>query len=258
MSIFLMNRVRDDYSLNDKLTSSEKVVLSRYADYARDDGTSTYPSFNRISRETALSKRQVIRIVKSLVKKGYLIKVKEADRINHRATEYRINIDMIRVGRWDKSVHKLSTKSVDKNDTVSLSSDMVSLPPSDMVSPDQLVTSIKHDYVGEIKTVNKFELIERLMNIKVKKQHAICWLDYFGCDKIEAELELIAKQTWIRNPGAYLRYRLHSNFDKRAEIDMTRVKKDDYPIPTIGEQKSLRSEPLGQMLRKRHKSLRSI
>lgn len=229
MSMYLVNRIKFDYSLNDKLTHGERAILKEMADFAREDGTRVYPSFNTLSRRTGYSRRQVIRIVKSLVLKGYLIKVKEADRAEHRATEYRINLDMIKQDRilYTPPVDKSVDNIVDNYGTVNLSSDMVTLGASDMMSPNPSLRSIinDHDYREEDK-IKKAELIELLMTIGVYKQCAIGWIKDFGYDKIVSELELMSKQSGVLDHGKYIRAMLINNrYIPRGDLKMAEVKR---------------------------------
>lgn len=68
MSVKVMGAVWDA-----DLGRYEKYILLAYADHAEHDGSSVYPSVGLIAWKTGYSERQVIRITKILVKKGYLI-----------------------------------------------------------------------------------------------------------------------------------------------------------------------------------------
>lgn len=72
MSIKLMSATFDNKDLN----STEKLVMLALADHANDEGESIYPSQQRLSDKTGLSRRTVNKIIGVLVEKGYLVKVK--------------------------------------------------------------------------------------------------------------------------------------------------------------------------------------
>lgn len=214
MSMYLVNIISCDYSLNEKLTGLERTILKEYAAFTNDDGTSGYPSLATLSRRTGNSRRHLIRVVQSLVKKGFLIKVKDFDRNAHRATEYRIEVMMIKQDRilYTFPVDKSVDNPVDKSHTVNLSSDMVSGGGSDMVSHESSLRSMinDHDYKEEDK-IKQGELLELLMHLGVYKQKALGWIKNFGYDKIVSELELMSKQKGIINPGGYLGAMLNNN-----------------------------------------------
>lgn len=54
------------------LPPSEKLVLLRMADYARDKDKCAFPSVRNVARETGLSERQVQRYLKAFVSAGFL------------------------------------------------------------------------------------------------------------------------------------------------------------------------------------------
>jgi hypothetical protein len=243
MSIYLVNLISNDYSLNQKLTPLERTIFKEYALFTGDDGTRGYPSLSTLSKRTGYSRRHIIRVVQSLVRKGFLIKVNDFDRHKHRATEYRINLDMI--AQVDhklstKVVHKPVDKSVDNLVTVNLSSDTKTFSGSDMPSHESSLRSVNNDHDYDAVKMNEKErgLIEQMVSIKFDKQDAIRWLDKLGYDKISNELELMRKQKGIINPGGYLRVMMRNSFE-RGDSDMSRQRpmKDNYPIPTERETK---------------------
>lgn len=90
MSIKLMSLIWEDHT--GQLSASEKSVLIRMADFAADDGSSIYPGYTRIGKDTSLSYETVKRSVWSLMEKGYLIKVKNENRWSGKAAVFQINV----------------------------------------------------------------------------------------------------------------------------------------------------------------------
>lgn len=85
------------YSVNNKnLSSSEKHVLVRLALWGDDDGKKIYPSYERISKETGLSKRTVINVTNSLTKKGFLKKKKRRKDNKNDTNHYVIDIEKLK------------------------------------------------------------------------------------------------------------------------------------------------------------------
>jgi DNA-binding Lrp family transcriptional regulator len=74
-----------------ELHGSDLLVLLALADHARDDGTSCYPSVNRIAWMTSLSVRTVQYALRRLQKSGLIEQVAKARR--HRPTEYAIHLE---------------------------------------------------------------------------------------------------------------------------------------------------------------------
>jgi DNA-binding transcriptional regulator GbsR (MarR family) len=68
MSILLMAHALD---LTD-LTAAQKFVLLIMANYANDEGQNVYPSHDTIARQTAMSRRTVVSVVKQLVDLNYV------------------------------------------------------------------------------------------------------------------------------------------------------------------------------------------
>src|ERR1019366_2734086 len=68
MSIRVMSAVFDA----DGLTSSEKIVALALADHCHDDGTEARPGLKRLEIKTALSRRTLQAVIKSLMEKGVL------------------------------------------------------------------------------------------------------------------------------------------------------------------------------------------
>ena len=69
MSIRVMSRV---WKLEDDLTSTEKLVLLKFADCCHPDGRNAFPKQKRIAAECRLTGRTVRDTIKSLLAKGYL------------------------------------------------------------------------------------------------------------------------------------------------------------------------------------------
>ena len=55
------------------LPPSEKIVALALADHAHDDGTQARPGLASLSKKCSLSKRQLQRIIKSLLKRGVIV-----------------------------------------------------------------------------------------------------------------------------------------------------------------------------------------
>src|SRR5690606_5683874 len=67
MSVFVSSWV-----WKQKMKPTNKLVLLKLADHARDDGTKVFPSVATIATHTGMSERQVQRILKELVEDGVL------------------------------------------------------------------------------------------------------------------------------------------------------------------------------------------
>ena len=78
------------------LTSSEKSILLRMADYGSEDGNGIYPSITTLSLDTSISRSTVIRVISSLEEKG-ILKKKHQFRKNLTLTSnlYSINISKL-------------------------------------------------------------------------------------------------------------------------------------------------------------------
>ena len=68
MSIRLMSMVFE----NEKLSSTEKLIMLALADHANDEGKSIYPSQSTVSRKTGLARGTVNKHIQSLIDKEYL------------------------------------------------------------------------------------------------------------------------------------------------------------------------------------------
>ena len=73
MSINLMNMIWSDRS--GQLTLSETAILVRMASFAIEDGSSIYPSLQRIASDCKGTRRGIMKIIDSLIAKGYLQKI---------------------------------------------------------------------------------------------------------------------------------------------------------------------------------------
>src|SRR5712692_11471537 len=73
-----------------RIPPTEKLVLLAMADHAREDGTSCYPSINRLAKKTSLSKRGTQKVVHRLVAVGL---VKDTGKISrHHTIEYNLTL----------------------------------------------------------------------------------------------------------------------------------------------------------------------
>lgn len=87
MSLELMVRVMQEI----EVTRPQQGVLLAMAENANDDGTSCYPSIDKIAWKAGYKPRAVEAIIRDLRKKGILVKV--ADARAHRPTEYHIHLE---------------------------------------------------------------------------------------------------------------------------------------------------------------------
>lgn len=126
---------------------AKKMVLIKLADQANDDGL-CWPSYQTIAEACQVSRRTVIRHIKSLEEDGYLNITKTYDKANKKnfSNRYQLTID-----RGVKM--SLVTECHHPSDRVSISGDRVS-PPSDRVSPEPIIESIINQSVeaGDKKT----------------------------------------------------------------------------------------------------------
>lgn len=114
---------------------AKKMVLIKLADQANDDGL-CWPSYQTIAEACQVSRRTVIRHIKSLEADGYLNITKTYDKANKKnfSNRYQLTID-----RGVKM--SLVTECHHPSDTVTISGDRVS-PPSDRVSPEPIIEPI--------------------------------------------------------------------------------------------------------------------
>lgn len=89
MSIIIMKLVWDDDS--GRLTPTEKLLLTKLADYGSEDGLNIYPSYKTISRKTNLSRATVVRVIQSLKAKGF-ISLLSPGISRFKTARYRINL----------------------------------------------------------------------------------------------------------------------------------------------------------------------
>jgi hypothetical protein len=117
-----------------ELPHAEAWVLMALADHADHEGRNIYPGMGLVAWKTGYSRRQVQRVVNSLVTKGIL--VLEAKDVGRYGTN-RYHID------WAACPYKPAYLS-ERSDKMSLpASDKMSLPASDKMSLGQNVTSDK-------------------------------------------------------------------------------------------------------------------
>lgn len=133
MSIRIMSLVWGDHS--GSLSPMEKLVLLRMADFAADDGSSVYPSLNRIASDNSMSRRTVIRSIKSLIEKNILIKVEASSPKDYISNVYRIDISILEKLKNLPPDLPLVSQS-HPSDRVSPPLVTECHPPSDRVSPN--------------------------------------------------------------------------------------------------------------------------
>lgn len=88
MSIHVMNLVWK----KSKHKGSTLLILLAMADYAGDDGTGIWPSYQTLAKKARLSRRQAINIVQSLIESGVIAR---AGQSAARTNRYQIRLDMI-------------------------------------------------------------------------------------------------------------------------------------------------------------------
>jgi hypothetical protein len=76
-----------------QLTQPQLVVALALADHAQDDGSRIFPAVGYVAWKVDKSPRQVRRIMRELEALGMLVKV--ADALQHRPTEYSINVEAL-------------------------------------------------------------------------------------------------------------------------------------------------------------------
>ena len=103
MSIKVMCLIWKDHT--GLLTGIEKSVLLRLADFAADDGSSIYPGYSRLVKDTGFSARTIQNTMNSLIGKGIIKKVRKEDPKTHRAAVFFINVDRIGRDAPEEEVH---------------------------------------------------------------------------------------------------------------------------------------------------------
>lgn len=188
MSIALMSAVM----ANGPANSSERFVLLALANYADAEGK-CWPAYATIAERTALSRRTVIRCVESLIEHGYLRRrSRQRDDGESLSNYYWIDFGKLNAAR----------ELVDEgSDTMSLGSDMVSLPSdtvtprgsdtmtlgSDTVSPDP--SMIRHSSEPSGKQQQK-QQTPRSRSVNEKRKNAAAAAAYDkNSDAVEAVLK---------------------------------------------------------------------
>ncbi len=77
------------------LSSTDKLVLLKYADSANADGTDARPSQKRSAAETGLCPRAIQKSLRRLVDEGFLIKVAKASPKRGLAAVYRVDLERL-------------------------------------------------------------------------------------------------------------------------------------------------------------------
>lgn len=73
MSNYVMNLIWADES--GRLNGTEKAILIKLADHGNDEGLNIHPSIEQLVRSTGFGKTTVVKTLKSLSDKGYLIRL---------------------------------------------------------------------------------------------------------------------------------------------------------------------------------------
>ena len=90
MSIKLMTAIWDRAEDFD-LSGIETAILVKLADFAADDGSSVYPSLERLVKATRFSESTIKRSLKSLRSRNFIVKVADHSAKMHLANVYKIN-----------------------------------------------------------------------------------------------------------------------------------------------------------------------
>lgn len=114
---------------------AKKMVLIKLADQANDDGL-CWPSYQTIAEACQVSRRTVIRHIKSLEEDGYLNITKTYDKANKKNFSNRYQLTISRGVKMS-----LVTESHHPSDNVTASGDTLSLP-SDRESPEPIIEPI--------------------------------------------------------------------------------------------------------------------
>lgn len=197
---------------------AKKMVLIKLADQANDDGL-CWPSYQTIAEACQISRRTVIRHIKSLEEDGYLNITKTYDKANKKnfSNRYQLTID-----RGVKM--SLVTESHHPSDTVTISGDRVS-PPSDRVSPEPIIEPIINQPVEAGEKNDSNDNAE-----KVKDSNAEFIVNWQPPSRETMETKLLMAGTPMQmTDGQYQLYveEFKSHFEERA--------KDGHPLKSDGK-----------------------
>jgi DNA-binding MarR family transcriptional regulator len=181
MSVRIMSLVFE----NQELSSTEKLIMLALADHANDEGKSIYPSQDRVSRKTGLSRRTVNRTTKTLVDKGYLRKVGYKEERNN-VLELEISIKHL----FDIDVpedHISQENSCDNDNTTDVPEDHIKHHSNhqlkeNIVSGDDL----EMKYIDYFCEVSKVEYPVRTSHLKDWYVQVAVWVD-MGVTKKEID-----------------------------------------------------------------------
>ena len=90
------------------LPASSKLVLLGLAEHARQDGSSSFPSIQTLSRYAEVSERTAQRALKGLVEASW-VEV-EAKATNRRPTTYRVNVAKLEAAETDELLEAVGTR----------------------------------------------------------------------------------------------------------------------------------------------------
>ena len=195
---------------------AKKMVLIKLADQANDDGL-CWPSYQTIAEACQVSRRTVIRHIKSLEEDGYLTINKTYDKANKKNFSNRYQLTL------DRGVKmSLVTECHHPSDNVSISGDRVS-PPSDRVSPEPIIESIINQSVeaGEKTNAN----VDQVKNLNA--EFIVNWQPP-SRETMEAKL-FMAGTPMQMTDGQYQLYvdDFKAHFEERA--------KDGHPLKSDGK-----------------------
>lgn len=195
---------------------AKKMVLIKLADQANDDGL-CWPSYQTIAEACQVSRRTVIRHIKSLEEDGYLNITKTYDKANKKnfSNRYQLTID-----RGVKM--SLVTECHYPSDNVSISGDRVS-PPSDRVSPEPIIESIINQSVEAVEKID--DNAKQVKNLNA--EFVVNW-NPPSRETMEAKL-FMAGTPMQMTDGQYQLYvdEFKAHFEERA--------KDGHPLKSDGK-----------------------
>jgi hypothetical protein len=209
MSIKLMSLIWEDHTK--QLTNPEKSVMTRLADFASDSGESIFPSLNRLADDLSLSRRGVIKIIDSLIEKGYISKLNRTkENGSNKSNLYTINVEKLE-SNVDKSVDKMCMNKRGSEPRSPGGSEPCSPGMVNHVHPiHHIKPSLKKHHIDEDAFCeNEFlkeEIIKKLTLWGVVKGDIVNWIRKYGLDILNYQISLVEEGgKSIRSKGASLR-----------------------------------------------------
>ncbi|MBP3945142.1 helix-turn-helix domain-containing protein [Psychrobacter sp. K31L] len=197
---------------------AKKMVLIKLADQANDDGL-CWPSYQTIAEACQVSRRTVIRHIKSLEEDGYLNITKTYDKANKKNFSNRYQLTISRGVKMS-----LVTESHHPSDNVTVSGDTESLP-SDRESPEPIIEPIIEPAIEAGEKNNSNDNAE-----KVKDSNAEFIVNWQPPTRETMEAKLFMAGTPMQmTDGQYQLYvdDFKAHFEDRA--------KDGHPLKSDGK-----------------------